>query len=207
MDSIALPPPIPDDDKPEAAIRDLLARQARELVELTAARIEGDPLRSLSIIESYAASMRTVLADLDESPAPRRQRRGLKANYGNLTYGAQDAGVPDFDPGPPGVTGDFMGNLSNMIDKQTSSQMAGHASSEIRNFAVALEALPEDDPLRVRVRQQLEDRVSALEPDLPVLAAQPPTVVIETGVAIVPDEPAPNAPLLPFPPHTTETAS
>ena len=188
VEPLALPPPIPDKgDKPEAAIRALLAKQAQELVELTASGIAKDPLRTLSIIETYSASMRTVLADLDESPAPRRQRRG--SNYqmnGNVGYGPAVADIPDFDPGPPGVTGDFMGSLSAMIEKQTNSQAAGHASSEIRNFAVALEALGDDDPLRVQVRAQLADRLAALEPialePYDVAPGTPPTVVIETGV-------------------------
>ncbi len=159
MDTVApltLPPPIPDKDaKPEAAIRALLAKQAQELVELTASGIQENPLRTLSIIETYSACMRTVLADLDESPAPRRQRGiGVEAKLGN----------DQFDPFPPGAIGDFMGNLSAMVDKQINSQAAGHASSEVRNFAVALEALGDDDPLRDQVRKQLADRLAALEP-------------------------------------------
>lgn len=180
MDNVAaLPAPVPDaeEESSEKAIRELLAMQAQEFIQLAVESIRAKPVRGLCVIESYSAAMRAVLADLGEAPAPRRQRRGgynpFEAEFGQ--------GIPAVTPGAMNdVLGDngFLGRLEGMVNRQTSSQTEGATARQIRDLSAALESLPEDSPLRQPLHEQITGLVESLAPATPPRKA---ALVIETG--------------------------
>ena len=85
-----LPGPVPDGGSTESdaedELRKTLVRHTQEVLQQVVAGIDPEggglnTVRALSLLESYATSTRTILADLGEMPSPKR-RRGLEVGGG-----------------------------------------------------------------------------------------------------------------------------
>ncbi len=173
-----LPPPIPDTEDDESVLKHMLGKHAIEVVGHLTPRIEKDPVRVLGVLESYAASTRTLMADLDHGPSPRKQR------------GMGGYGIGNNNLGPPELSG-FLDGLTSMVQDQTSAQKAGKTEGAIRSLSDAMRALPEDESgLRDRLRAQIDRKLAQLEAEAgeadllgpPIEPATEPTILIDQGV-------------------------
>ena len=202
----ATPEPLPNPVEPELLIRRAFILQARDTLDALVAMLENghNPVRTLFLIESYAATMKTHIAEVDSDEDPpldddsgigfggaqyvvagagggqrpvgaRRRRGGLNAAY-------PAHGGPYGGGNPLNEAMNMMGGLSSAVDKMTSSRGDSDVTRQIRDLSEAIASARTlgDEDLEARLRDRLDKLLDPV-PDNPT--------TIDDAVEVVEEDP------------------
>lgn len=175
----------------EPDVRRLLRAQvhatlSRMVDELVGEEGREGAVRVLGSVESYAAAMRGVLADLSEPAGPRR-RGGYSGGLGDV--GMEIPG-PNFGgpPGTDGFLGDLVETVKDALGKQIEANRDGAIEHKLQTLTATASRLQglRPGPVREQLQAMLDDRMGELQDTLSEgledeAPAPPGTTVLETG--------------------------